>query len=66
MYPLNPNGSAGGVAGMQSRDGRVLGMMPHPERVVLLEGNSWYPTDMKGDFGPWIRMFLNARKWVGS
>ena len=67
-YPFNPNGSVGGVAGMQTRDGRVLGMMPHPERVVLLDSNSWYPLGMRdvwGDYGPWIRMFENARRWCG-
>ncbi|EJD52340.1 phosphoribosylformylglycinamidin [Auricularia subglabra TFB-10046 SS5] len=42
-YPLNPNGSPGAIAGVQSPDGRILALMPHPERVVALESNSWYP-----------------------
>ncbi|KAG7089486.1 hypothetical protein E1B28_011166 [Marasmius oreades] len=66
-YPLNPNASPGGVTGIQSRDGRVLAMMPHPERVTCLESNSWYPPRMKdegwNDMGPWFRMFLSARGW---
>jgi phosphoribosylformylglycinamidine synthase subunit PurQ / glutaminase len=31
-YPDNPNGSAGDIAGLCDRTGRVLGLMPHPER----------------------------------
>lgn len=34
-YPANPNGSAGDVAGMTDRTGRILGLMPHPENHVL-------------------------------
>lgn len=30
----NPNGSAADIAGITSADGRILGMMPHPERVI--------------------------------
>ncbi|PPQ74978.1 hypothetical protein CVT26_011690 [Gymnopilus dilepis] len=65
-YPLNPNGSPGGITGVQTPDGRVLALMPHPERVVTLESNSWYPPalrDMWGGMGPWFRLFQNARKW---
>ncbi|KIY69141.1 phosphoribosylformylglycinamidine synthase [Cylindrobasidium torrendii FP15055 ss-10] len=64
-YPLNPNGSPAGVTGVHSFDGRVLAMMPHPERVVALESNSWFPESMKenGTAGPWFRMFQSARVW---
>ncbi|KAI6040231.1 CobB/CobQ-like glutamine amidotransferase domain-containing protein [Pisolithus marmoratus] len=59
-YPLNPNGSVAGITGIQTPDGRVLALMPHPERVVTLESNSWFPpsvaTSWKGT-GPWFRMF---------
>ena len=68
IYPLNPNGSLGGVAGVQTRDGRVAAIMPHPERVTMLEANSWYPRELKdewGAVGPWFQMFLSARKWCG-
>ncbi|KAI7883999.1 phosphoribosylformylglycinamidine synthase [Lichtheimia hyalospora FSU 10163] len=65
-YPYNPNGSPNGIASAQSPNGRVLIMMPHPERVVLKESNSWYPADENwGQVGPWLRIFRNARKWVG-
>lgn len=66
VYPLNPNGSPGGITGVQTPDGRVLALMPHPERVVALESNSWYPAQMKeawGGVGPWFRLFQNARLW---
>ncbi|KAF8634279.1 hypothetical protein AX17_004235 [Amanita inopinata Kibby_2008] len=68
VYPLNPNGSPGGITGVQTADGRVLALMPHPERVVTLESNSWYPPsfdDVWKGTGPWFRMFQNARKWCG-
>ncbi|CAK7563446.1 MAG: phosphoribosylformylglycinamidine synthase [Sporothrix epigloea] len=67
-YPFNPNGSPGGVAGVRSRDGRVLAMMPHPERTIVAGVGSYLPAgsvEEWGDFGPWIRMFRSARRWVG-
>jgi len=63
QYPLNPNGSPQGVAGMTNTDGRVTIMMPHPERVFRAVQNSWYPAEWKED-GAWMRMFRNARVWV--
>ncbi|RXW24331.1 hypothetical protein EST38_g1524 [Candolleomyces aberdarensis] len=66
VYPLNPNGSPGGITGVQTPDGRVLALMPHPERVVMLEANSWYPKKVQdewGGIGPWFRLFQNARRW---
>ncbi|KAF9972432.1 hypothetical protein BGZ73_004453, partial [Actinomortierella ambigua] len=67
QYPLNPNGSPLGITGVQTPNGRVLALMPHPERVVMREANSWYPEQegrQWGLYGPWLRMFQNARKWV--
>ncbi|MDQ7049427.1 MAG: phosphoribosylformylglycinamidine synthase [Enterobacterales bacterium] len=63
-YPANPNGSPLGITGLTSSDGRVTIMMPHPERVVRSVQNSYVP-DSWGDDGPWMRMFRNARVWVG-
>ncbi len=63
-YPLNPNGSPEGVTGMTTEDGRVTIMMPHPERVFRAVQNSWHPAEWE-EYGPWMRMFRNARKWVG-
>ena len=68
LYPLNPNGSLDGVAGVQTPDGRIIAIMPHPERVTMLDANSWYPREVKdgwGTVGPWFQMFLSARKWCG-
>jgi len=63
-YPSNPNGSPEGVTGMTTADGRFTIMMPHPERVFRSVTNSWHPDDW-GEDGPWLRMFRNARVWVG-
>ena len=59
-YPANPNGSADGICGLASDDGRVTIMMPHPERVARTTQNSWHPENW-GDDGPWMRIFRNAR-----
>ncbi len=67
-YPYNPNGSPSAVAGVRSPDGRVLALMPHPERTILKHVASYIPdgkVDEWGSFGPWIRLFKSARRWVG-
>ncbi|KAH7311545.1 CobB/CobQ-like glutamine amidotransferase domain-containing protein [Stachybotrys elegans] len=65
-YPFNPNGSPEGIAAVKSKDGRVVAMMPHPERTIMGSVGSWMPENLKDNqYGPWFRMFLNARKWVG-
>ncbi len=64
-YPFNPNGSVDGITGVRTPNGRVLIMMPHPERVTRKESNSWYPADAAwGENGPWVRLFRSARRWV--
>jgi len=63
-YPLNPNGSPGGLTAFTAADGRVLIMMPHPERVFRSAQLSWHP-EQWGEDSPWMRMFRNARAWVG-
>jgi phosphoribosylformylglycinamidine synthase len=62
-YPANPNGSPQGIAGLTNDDGRVTVMMPHPERIFRSSTNSWRDQSW-GEFGPWMRMFRNARVWV--
>ncbi|MFZ3144011.1 phosphoribosylformylglycinamidine synthase, partial [Psychrobacter glacincola] len=62
-YPLNPNGSLGGVTGLCSTDGRVTIMMPHPERTLRAYNHSWKPEEWDED-GAWMRMFRNARAWL--
>jgi phosphoribosylformylglycinamidine synthase len=63
-YPANPNGSPQGITGLASADGRVTIMMPHPERVIRTVQNSWHPDDW-GEDAPWLRLFRNARRWIG-
>lgn len=63
-YPLNPNGSPQGIAGVTNADGRVTIMMPHPERVYRAAQMSWKPegwTELSG----WYRLFAGARKALG-
>ncbi|HEY0199237.1 MAG TPA: phosphoribosylformylglycinamidine synthase [Rhodanobacter sp.] len=63
-FPLNPNGSPGGLAGFTAADGRVTILMPHPERVFRSVQLSWHP-EQWGEDSPWMRMFRNARVWCG-
>lgn len=63
-FPANPNGSANGITGLTTADGRFTIMMPHPERCFRTVQNSWHPDDW-GEDGAWMRMFQNARVWVG-
>jgi phosphoribosylformylglycinamidine synthase len=62
--PVHPNGSRYGITGLTTRDGRFTIVMPHPERLFRTVQHSWHPDDW-GEDGPWLRMFRNARKWVG-
>ncbi|KAJ2077923.1 phosphoribosylformylglycinamidine synthase [Coemansia sp. RSA 988] len=65
-YPMNPNGAELNIAAVLSPDGRVLAIMPHPERVVRTEANSYITKDGLDNWvhGPWARIFINARRWV--
>ncbi|MGV8923878.1 MAG: phosphoribosylformylglycinamidine synthase [Thermomonas sp.] len=63
-YPANPNGSPGAIAGVTSRDGRATILMPHAERTLRSANFSWAPSDWP-DESPWLRMFRNARVWLG-
>lgn len=68
QYPVNPNGSPEGIAGVMSKDGRVLALMPHPERTIMADVGSYVPKKLReewGEFGPWVRMFKSARRWAG-
>ena len=63
-FPLNSNGSADGLTGFTTPDGRSTILMPHPERVMRSVQMSWRPRDW-GEDSPWMRMFRNARIWTG-
>ncbi|MFO0108585.1 MAG: phosphoribosylformylglycinamidine synthase [Burkholderiales bacterium] len=64
QYPFNPNGSAGGLTAVTTADGRFTAMMPHPERVFRNVQMSWTSGDIAAT-SPWLRVWQNARKWVG-
>lgn len=64
VYPFNPNGSPEGLTSVTTADGRFTVLMPHAERVFRNIQMSWTPGD-KSALSPWMRMFRNARKWVG-
>jgi phosphoribosylformylglycinamidine synthase len=64
QYPFNPNGSAGGLTAVTTADGRFTAMMPHPERVLRNVQMSWTSGDIAAA-SPWLRVWQNARKWVG-
>ncbi len=64
QYPMNPNGSPLGITGLTNNDGRFTIMMPHPERCFRTIQNSWHPQHWQHE-APWLKMFLNARQWVG-
>jgi len=63
-YPFNPNGSPQGITAVTTADGRFTAMMPHPERVFRTAIHSYSPEGW-GEYSPWMRMFRNARKWLG-
>jgi phosphoribosylformylglycinamidine synthase len=63
-YPYNVNGSPGGITGLTTADGRCTILMPHPERVFRTVQMSWHPEGW-GEDSPWMRMFRNARAWLG-
>ncbi|HPG78015.1 MAG TPA: phosphoribosylformylglycinamidine synthase [Piscinibacter sp.] len=63
-YPANPNGSPGGLTSVTTADGRFTVLMPHPERVFRNVQMSWTSGD-RSAASPWMRMFRNARRWVG-
>ncbi|KAG0147644.1 hypothetical protein CROQUDRAFT_454686 [Cronartium quercuum f. sp. fusiforme G11] len=67
-YPANPNGSVYGITGFHAADGRILALMPHPERVITTESNSWVSDEIRrqcGRVGPWFKMFEDCRTWCG-
>jgi len=68
LFPDLPNISPEGVTSFTTSDGRFTIMMPHPERTARMLQMSWSPRwllEQSEDASPWMRMFWNARKWVG-
>ncbi len=63
-YPMNVNGSPQGMNAFTTPDGRFSIIMPHPERVARAVNLSWHPREWKAE-SQWMRLFRNARVWVG-
>src|SRR4029078_11173052 len=63
-HPYNPNGSPAGITGLTTPDGRFTIVMPHPERAFRSVRMCWTPDGARED-SPWMRIFRNARAWVG-
>lgn len=64
-YPENPNGSYDDIAGIADRTGRVLGLMPHPERHFLFTQHpSWTRLSKKAKFGDGAQIFMNGVEYV--
>ena len=59
-YPANPNGSQGDVAGVCDATGRVLGLMPHPERHVLPTQHPRWTREGLQPAGDGLQLFRNA------
>jgi len=58
-YPENPNGSAGNIAGLTDATGRVLGLMPHPERNIAPTHRPGWTADTSTE-GDGVRLFRRA------
>ncbi|MBN1506071.1 MAG: phosphoribosylformylglycinamidine synthase I [Sedimentisphaerales bacterium] len=63
-YPINPNGSMASIAGLTDSTGRVLGLMPHPERFVRRTQHPHW-SRLGEDLDPdGIKIFRNAVRYV--
>lgn len=61
-YPLNPNGSPLGIAGLTDPSGRVLGLMPHPEAFHHVTN---HPAWTRGEVdAPGTMLFVNAVNYL--
>jgi len=63
-YPWNPSGSADNIAGVCDPSGRILGMMPHPERHSLPLHDPRWPRQGLKDKGEGLRIFRRAVDFV--
>ena len=63
-YPINPNGSVESIAGLTDATGRVLGLMPHPERFVRhTQHPRWSRMEEDGSVDG-MTIFTNAVKFI--
>ena len=64
-YPNNPNGAFANIAGLSDPTGRVLGLMPHPERFIhATQHPEWTRRKLRGE-GAGLKLFRNAVEYFG-
>lgn len=63
-YPLNPNGSMNSIAGLTDTTGRILGLMPHPERFVRPTHHPHWSRLKEKPASDGITIFNNAVKYI--
>lgn len=65
VYPANPNGAIDNIAGITDATGRILGLMPHPERHFLsLQHPSWTRLASREKFGQGAKIFENGVQYI--
>jgi len=64
-YPENPNGSIDHIAGITDTSGRILGLMPHPERHFLFTHHPyWTRLNKTGEYGQGAKIFENGVNYI--
>src|SRR3989338_4670273 len=64
-YPENPNGSVDDIAGITDKTGRILGLMPHPERPFLFSQHPcWTRLSPDSKYGHGAKIFANGVQYV--
>lgn len=61
-FPYNPNGSKNGASWLLSRDGSILSMMPHPERMILPHQIPYAHANLSKDYITRLKLFANLKK----
>jgi len=64
-FPDNPNGAVANTAGVCDPTGRVLGLMPHPERHIDPLQHPRWTRGEAGPVGDGLQMFINAVEYFG-
>lgn len=64
-WPANPNGSIGDLAGLSDPTGRMLGLMPHPERFLFGTQHPQWTRRPRCEWGAGLALFRNAVGYFG-
>jgi len=65
-YPYNPNGSEESIARICDESGRILGLMPHPERNILFHHHPRWTRHKDKDLSFGVKIFKNAVEYIGN